>query len=122
MGGDENSAIKYFLFERETKNGNLKTDKFTVDHVIGPSLCKGWLHLKLRGMKNRWVKVSKSLDFLDCLLTQDGAMTSKSKHQDEAIDYIEEAIDYATPRPTEPNLTFVDIVRKMWNAAFGEQQ
>jgi len=116
-----NSKIKYFVFTRKTENGGLKTDNFKVHQVLGPEIYQGeWLQLILKGhgfmSKNidRWFKVSKSIDFLKCLLTEEGALTYtdckfSKRYIKEAIDEYEE--DTSSPEP----VSFLGECRKAWD-------
>jgi len=77
----ELKPIKYFIFNR-----NGKIDKFTVEQLdVRPKEGESgdiWVFLQLAGhrqfMTDRWIKVNKSLDFLNYLLARDGAFTFKN--------------------------------------------
>merc|ERR1712000_259710 len=79
---DEDNYIKYFEFQRKTKNGTgTKTDYFNVSKV---DQCNGAVEWARRGkkdvllllhlsgchqkMRNRWVTIDKSLGFLNFLI------------------------------------------------------
>merc|ERR1711964_540290 len=81
---ENDASVKYFLFKRNTRSG-IKTDKFNVTQVLDRH--GDWLRLRLSGyawvMYDRWVKVNKSLDFLNFLLRESYEKLGTIKASDE---------------------------------------
>merc|ERR1712000_12215 len=107
----ENSAIKCFGLKREGKS----PDKFYVHQVFASSE-DGWLLLILKGystlgtMADRWVKVSKSREFLEFLLTQEGALKYEPQRKHSKT-IIKRALENGT---SEPELSYLENLQFMW--------